>query len=109
MGSRSGIGARCQLLGKITIGNDVIMGEDVIMITQNHRFDRHDLAIGQQGHQEEQPIVIGNDVWIGTRAIILPGVTVGNGVIIGAGCVVAKSVPDYAVIVGNPGRIVKYR
>ncbi|NIX76508.1 CatB-related O-acetyltransferase [Microvirga terricola] len=52
---------------------------------------------------------IGHDVWIGARALILPGVTIGNGAIIGAGAVVAKDVPDYAVVVGNPGRVVKYR
>lgn len=52
---------------------------------------------------------IGHDVWIGTRALILPGVKIGNGAVIGAGAVVAKDVPDYAVVVGNPGRIVKYR
>ncbi|MBF9233507.1 CatB-related O-acetyltransferase [Microvirga sp. BT350] len=52
---------------------------------------------------------IGNDVWVGMRAIILPGVKIGNGAIIGAGAVVSKDVPDYAVVVGNPARIVKYR
>ena len=52
---------------------------------------------------------IGHDVWIGTRALILPGVTIGHGAVIGAGAVVAKDVPAYAVVVGNPGRVVKYR
>lgn len=52
---------------------------------------------------------IGHDVWIGARAIILPGVTIGYGAVIGAGAVVAKDVPAYAVVVGNPGRVVKYR
>jgi maltose O-acetyltransferase len=109
IGDRSGIGLRCRLFGRVTIGDDVMMGEEVLMITQNHKFDRIDIPMDQQGHKEEQPITIGNDVWIGTRAIILPGVTIGNGVIIGAGCVVTKPVPDYAIIVGNPGKIVKFR
>lgn len=52
---------------------------------------------------------IGHDVWIGSEAIILPGVTIGTGAIIGAGAVVAKDVPPYAVVVGNPGQVVKYR
>ena len=52
---------------------------------------------------------IGSDVWIGEGARILSGVSIGNGAIIGAGTVVSKNVPDYAVVVGNPGRIVKYR
>ncbi len=53
--------------------------------------------------------LIGHDVWIGSRAIILPGVTIGTGAIIGAGAVVAKDVPAYAIAVGNPARVVKYR
>ena len=52
---------------------------------------------------------IGDDVWIGTNAIILGGVKVGQGAIIGAGAVVAKDVPSYAVVVGNPAKVVKYR
>ena len=53
--------------------------------------------------------IIGNDVWIGTNAIVLPGVRIGNGAIIGAGCIVTKDVPDYAIIAGNPGKVIKYR
>lgn len=52
---------------------------------------------------------IGNDVWIGMDALILPGVTVGDGAVIGAGAVVAKDVPPYAVVAGNPGRVLRYR
>ena len=52
---------------------------------------------------------IGNDVWIGNRAIILQGVTVGNGAVIGAGSVVTKDVPPYAVVAGNPARLIRYR
>lgn len=55
------------------------------------------------------PIVVGNDVWIGRRAMILSGVEIGDGAIIGAGAVVAKNVPPFAVVVGNPGKVVKYR
>ncbi len=53
--------------------------------------------------------IIGNDVWIGREAVIMPGVTIGHGAIIGTGAVVAKDVPPYAVVVGNPGRIAKLR
>lgn len=56
------------------------------------------------------PLAIGNDVWIGHNAIINPGVrTIGNGAIIGAGAVVSINVPPYAVVVGNPARVVRYR
>lgn len=55
------------------------------------------------------PIVIGNDVWIGYRSYIKAGITIGNGAIIGAHAVVTRDVPPYAVVVGNPGRIIRYR
>jgi Hexapeptide repeat of succinyl-transferase len=55
------------------------------------------------------PTRIGNDVYIGSRAIVLSGVSIGDGAVIGAGAVVAKSVPPYAVVVGNPAEIVRYR
>jgi acetyltransferase-like isoleucine patch superfamily enzyme len=54
-------------------------------------------------------VVIGNDVWIGSHACILSGVTIGDGAVIGAYAVVAKDVPPYAIVVGNPGRIVRRR
>jgi len=60
-------------------------------------------------NSKNEKIVVGNDVWIGTSAIILPGVKIGNGAIIGAGAVVTKDVPDYAIVVGVPARILKYR
>jgi maltose O-acetyltransferase len=55
------------------------------------------------------PVVVEDDVWIGARVIILPGVTIGTGSILGAGSVVAHSVPAYSVVVGNPGTVVKCR
>ena len=58
---------------------------------------------------EKKKIIIGNDVWIGANATILPGIEIGNGAIIGAGSVVTKNVPDYAIAVGNPANVIKYR
>lgn len=58
---------------------------------------------------KNKPIIIGNDVWIGANAVILPGVNIGNGAVIGAGAVVTKNVPDYAVVVGVPAKVLKYR
>jgi len=108
IGDHSGLGVRCWL-GAVVIGNNVMMGPDVTILSSNHKFDRIDIPMSQQGHQESAPVIIGNDVWIGTRAIILPGRKIGNGVIIGAGAVVTKDVPDYAIVGGNPARIIKYR
>ena len=66
--------------------------------------------MGHQGGIGKSSLKIGNDVWIGARVIVLPGCkTIGNGVIIGAGAVVTKDIPDYAIVGGNPAKILKYR
>lgn len=109
IGDNSSIGERSRLLGKISIGCNVMMGEEVLMITSNHNFSRTDIPMNQQGFQSERPIVIGDDVWIGARAILLPGVHVGKGSIIGAGAVVTKDVPDWAVVGGIPAKVIRMR
>ena len=86
-----------------------MMGSDCVIYSRNHAFDRTDIPMMQQGYQPEKPVVIGNDVWIGGHVILLPGVHIGDGAVIGAGAVVAKSIPPYAVAVGNPARVIKYR
>ena len=86
-----------------------MMGPHCTIYIRNHAFDRLDIPMCEQGFQSEKPIVIGNDVWIGGHVIILPGVQIGNGAIVGAGAVVTKNVPDYAIVGGNPARIIRYR
>lgn len=66
-------------------------------------------ALGKQFSLTEKRTVIGNDVWIGTHAVILRGVTVGDGAVIAAGAVVCKDVPSYAIVGGVPARIIRYR
>ena len=109
LGDYSGIGIRAQINGKAVIGKNVMMGPDVCMYARNHAFDRTDIPMNQQGFTPEKPIVIEDDVWIGARVIILPGVHIGTGAVVGAGAVVTKDVPDYAVVGGNPARILKMR
>lgn len=95
---------------KVTIGNYLMMAEDVIFIGGGHNFDRLDIPMGHQSGMEKTPLKIEDDVWIGTRAMILPGCKhIGKGVIIGAGSVVTKDIPDFAIVGGNPAKILKYR
>lgn len=109
IGNNSGVGINCSCGGEITIGDNVMMGPECVILTYNHAFDRTDIPMCEQGFQVEKPVIIGNDVWIGRRVIILPGVHIGNGVIIGAGSIVTKDVPDWAIVAGNPATIKRYR
>ncbi|MGQ9662697.1 MAG: acyltransferase [Kiritimatiellia bacterium] len=109
IGDNSGIGVNGQVYGPVRIGNDVMMGPEVVVITRNHCWNRTDVAMRLQGHLPPEPVTIGDDVWIGTRVIILPGVTIGRGAIIGAGAVVTRDVPEYAIVGGNPARVIRFR
>lgn len=108
IGDNSGIGLDCRVNGPLKIGRDVMMGPDVMIFTQNHANDRLDIPMNLQT-APKVPVEIGDDVWIAARVIILPGVKIGSGSIIGAGAVVTKDVPEYAVVGGNPARVLKYR
>lgn len=109
LGDYSGIGVNAKIYGRCTIGNYVMMGEDCTIITRNHNFSRTDIPMMGQGFAEERPVYIGNDVWIGDRVIILPGVTIEDGCIIGAGSVVTHDIPAYSIAVGNPARVIRSR
>lgn len=109
IGDRSQMGQNARLSGTITLGNDVVMGPDVVMMATSHEFARTDIPINQQGEKTEEPIVIGNDCWIGTRAIILPGVTLGDHCIVAAGAVVTHSFPGNTILGGVPARLLKTR
>lgn len=109
IGDNSGIGQFSEIYGDVRIGNDVMMGTNCIIYTVNHAFDRLDIPMRQQGSSDVKPVIIGDDVWIGGRVTILPGVHIGRGAIIGAGAVVTKDVPEFAIVGGNPAKILKYR
>ena len=108
-GEYSNIGIKAYIQGKTTIGKYVMMGPECIIYTFNHETSRIDIPMCKQGFRDEKEVVIDDDVWIGSRVIILPGVHIGKGVVIGAGAVVAKDVPAYSVAVGNPATVVKKR
>lgn len=110
IGNNSGIGKRCRIPSNIQIGNDVMMAEEVIILNQNHKFKDVSIPLLLQGYSEKSKLKIYDDVWIGTRVIILPQVTrIGKGVIIGAGSIVTKNIEDYSIVAGNPARVIKKR
>lgn len=109
LGDNSGVGKNAWIRGHVTIGNNVLMAPNVVILTQNHIFDRVDIPIIQQGTTEEKPVIIGDDCWICQNVIILPGVKVGKGSILAAGAVVTKDVVPYSIMGGNPARLIKQR
>jgi acetyltransferase-like isoleucine patch superfamily enzyme len=89
-------------MGGITIGDNVLIGPKVNLVSENHPIDpsqRHSL-IGK-------PIIIKNNAWIGASATILPGITVGENSIVAAGAIVTKDVPDNTIVAGNPAKQIK--
>lgn len=102
----------CGTIGRLcSLGVDVVIGPGVHPL--NH-FTTSTLALKRLGvvHYEftpPPPPLIGDDVWVGSRAIVMRGVTIGQGAVIGAGSVVTKDVPPYAIVAGVPSKIVKYR
>ena len=109
IGDNSGVGINAKIHGRVTIGHNVMMGPDCIIYTRNHAFSDISIPMCKQGFQDEKPVTIGDDVWIGGRVIILPGIHISSGAIIGAGAVVTKDVPPYAIVGGNPARVLKFR
>lgn len=108
IGDRCLIGRHSSIVGhlSITIEEDVFFGPNVYVTDQNHSVDRLDLPIGKQSKPEE-PVVIGAGSWLGTNSVVLPGVTIGKHVAVGAGSVVTSDVPDYAVVAGAPARVLR--
>lgn len=94
--------------GGIRIGNFVLMGHRTTIMSDDHVFEDPDKPILVQG-RVGQEVVIGDDVFIGSNVFIGKGIQVGKGAVIGAGSVVTKDVEPYAIVVGNPARVLKYR
>lgn len=109
IGNRSGVGVDAWIRAEVVIGNDVMMGPRVTIYGRYHNFDRVDIPMVEQGMGVYEKILIEDDVWIGAGVIILRGVKIGKGSIIGAGSVVIKSVPPYAIVSGNPAKIIRKR
>lgn len=109
IGDNSSLGIDSEAFGPISIGRDVMMGPECVIITRNHAHSRTDVSMIRQGYEDYRPVTIGDDVWIGRRVIILPGVSIGDGAIVSAGAVVTKDVQPYTVVGGVPARKIKER
>ena len=110
IGNNVGIAQNCfiQVRGKVTIGNDVMFGPGVSIFSEDHGFSDTDVPMLEQA-EIRKGVTIENDVWIGTRAVILDGVTIGKGSIIAAGSIVKASVPPYSIVAGVPGKVLRSR
>lgn len=112
IGNHVWIGHRCYLDGSggLSIGNGTIIARETEILTQNHYFQGEDLVeIPYDKRFVKKPVTIGDNVWIGLRVLVIPGISIGEGAVIGAGSVVTKDVPPLAVVGGNPCRVIKYR
>ncbi len=108
------IGNYCQInrnvvMKSVEMGDNVMIASGVVLLDRFHHFDRLDIPMTKQGVSKRKMIKIGNDVWIGQNAIIMPGIEIGEGVIVGAGAVVTIDIPTYAIVAGVPARILRYR
>ena len=109
IGTGSYICNRCSFIigGEVNIGENVLIASDVTVVSHNHGFNPElKIPYGKQPITCET-IKIENNVWIGEKVIILPGITIGEGSVIGAGSVVTHNIPQYSIAVGNPARIIK--
>jgi acetyltransferase-like isoleucine patch superfamily enzyme len=90
----------------ISIGSDTLIGAYCYIISGNHRFKAHDAPVRVQGY-DGAPITIGRNAWLGAHVIVLPGVTIGEHAVIGAGSVVTTSVPEREIWAGVPARRIR--
>jgi acetyltransferase-like isoleucine patch superfamily enzyme len=106
IGDHTRVGIHCTVIGPVCIGNHVNLAQGITVTALNHNFADSNRKIDEQGISTK-PVVIGDDVWIGANAVILPGVTIGRHVVVAAGAVVTKDVPDYSLVAGVPAKEIK--
>ena len=106
IGDFTRIGLHNTIIGPVTIGNHVNLAQGVTITALNHNFEDITLRIDQQG-VSTNTVTISDDVWIGTNAVVLPGVTIGTHSVVAAGAVVTKDVPPYTIVAGVPAKVIK--
>ena len=106
IGDHTRVGLHNTVIGPVTIGNHVNLAQGITVTALNHNFAEKKLRIDEQG-VSTNPVTIGDDIWIGANAVILPGVTIGNHSVVAAGAVVTKDVPPHTLVAGVPAKIIK--
>ena len=106
IGDHTRIGIHNTVIGPVTIGSHVNLAQGITVTALNHNFEETGKRIDQQG-VSTNPVVIGDDVWIGANAVVLPGVTIGSHCVVAAGAVVTKDVPTHTLVGGIPAKIIK--
>jgi len=106
IGDYTRIGIHCTVIGPVCIGNHVNLAQGITVTALNHIFKDSSRRIDEQG-VSTKPVVIGDDVWIGANAVILPGVTIGSHCVVAAGAVVTKDVPNHTLVGGIPAKVIK--
>lgn len=104
------LGPQCLVYGHggLSVGQNTMIAGQTVIIPANHVFDRTDIPLREQG-ESRKGIEIGENVWIGAHCVILDGVHIGHDAVIGAGSIVLKDIPPYAIAAGNPARVVRMR
>ena len=106
IGDHTRIGIHCTVIGPVSIGNNVNLAQGITVTALNHNFGDTTRKIDEQGISTK-PVEIGDDVWIGANAVILPGVTIGRHAVVAAGAVVTNDVPNNCVVGGVPAKLIK--
>lgn len=109
IGDYSGIGYNCIVPNNIIIGKYVMMAPEVFIPRINHNYSDINIPMSNQGVQKLKKVIIGDDVWIGRRAIINPGRTIKKGTVIAAASLVHKDYEAYSIIGGNPSMLIRFR
>ena len=106
IGDHTRIGLHNTIIGPVTIGSHVNLAQGITITALNHNFKDSDKRIDEQG-VSTNPVTIGNDIWIGANAVVLPGVTIGDHSVVAAGAVVTKDVPPHSLVAGVPAKVIK--
>lgn len=108
-GAHTYLGRRCWIGPRVTVGRYVMFASEVMVLGGDHRFDLPGVPMMCSGRPEMPETSIGDDVWIGYRAVIMAGVTIGRGAIVAAQAVVTRDVPPYAIVAGVPAKVIGHR